>query len=538
MFGRHRVTALVTGIAVLALYATRLDYAPIYLAHDEVLNAINGHAIATTGRDPNGRFLPLYIFIGGNYWATPIVTYVTALFLKVLPTSEVTIRLASVLVGVISIVLMFVTARQIFKRDWLALTAAGILALTPAHFIHSRLAVDHLYPVPFVLGWLWCLSRHLETGRRLTLFAGTLLLGIGIYTYLASLMLMPVYFLITLLTLFRTGQRSPSTYFAAAAGLAIPMALLVPWYIAHPTHFTNQVNMYSVYDADHLSPLQGLWQLAGYQSLMTRVGVYYDGFNPSMLFFSGGSSIINGTRHSGVFLLPLAIFLPLGLYRAVTTLTPINLVLLLGFLTAPIGPTVVKEMMINRMLVLLPFAVLLATQGVDYFFNAGRSRRRLVGIALLVLMPLQFALFYRDYMGDYRRRSLVWFERNIRGAVEEVVAIDEREPIRAVYLSIREVPWIDYYWKFFLLKSHREDLVSRAVYFSPSELDPASVPVGALVLTNADSALQKRLDDSGLFRRQAAITEPAGDASFLIFERSPTGQDGSTQSSATVPRPK
>ena len=76
------------------------------------------------------------------------------------------------------------------------------------------------------------------------------------------------------------------------------------------------------------------------------------------------------------------------------------------------------------------------------------------------------------------------------------------------------------------------------MYFSPSELDPASVPVGAMVLTNADSALQKRLDDSGLFRRQAAITEPAGDASFLIFERSPNGQDASLQSPAAAPPPK
>jgi 4-amino-4-deoxy-L-arabinose transferase-like glycosyltransferase len=430
----------------------------------------------------------------------------------------VTIRLASVMVGLVSVVLMFITARQIVKRDWLAFAAAAMLALTPAHFIHSRLAVDHLYPVPFVLGWIWCLSRFLEHRHRPTLFAGTLLLGIGMYTYLASLMLMPVYALITMVTLFRAGERSPRTYLTAAAGIVVPMALLVPWYIAHPTHFTNQVNMYSVYDADRLSPLQGLWQLAGYQSLTTRVSVYYDGFNPSMLFFSGGSSIINGTRHSGVFLLPLAILLPIGLYRALTALTPIHLVLLLGFFTAPIGPTVVKEMMINRMLVLLPFAVLLATLGVEYFFSGTRLRRR-AGIALLILMPLQFGVFYRDYMGDYRRRSLVWFERNIRGLVEEVVSRDQREPISSAYLSIREIPWIDYYWKFFLLKSGREDLVSRAVYFSPSEFDPASVPAGALVLSNADSALQKRLADSGLYRVEASIKEPTGDASFLIFER-------------------
>jgi hypothetical protein len=84
---------------------------------------------------------------------------------------------------------------------------------------------------------------------------------------------------------------------------------------------------------------------------------------------------------------------------------------------------------------------------------------------------------------------------------------------------MREIPWIDSYWKFFLLKAGREDLVNRAVYFSADDLDPASVPAGALVLSNADSGLQKRLADSGLYSVAASIKEPTGDTSFLIFER-------------------
>jgi 4-amino-4-deoxy-L-arabinose transferase-like glycosyltransferase len=530
--------ALILGIILIglaALYATRLEYAPIYLAHDEVLNAINGHSIATTGRDPNGRLLPLYIYIAGDYWATPIVTYVTAGLLKVLPVSEVTIRLASVAVGLISVLLMYVVARQLFKRDWLALIAAAMLALTPAHFIHSRLAVDHLYPVPFVLGWLWCLARFLEHGRQRTLFAGTLLLGIGAYTYLASLMLMPVYLLITAAALFKSGHRSPRTYLVAGAGLALPMALLVPWYIAHPTHFTNQVNMYSVYDASRLNPLQGALRLLGYQSLTARISVYYDGFNPSMLFFSGGSSIINATRQSGVFLLPLAVFLPLGLYRAATGgMTPLNLVLLLGFFTAPIGPAVVNQMMVNRMLVLLPFAVLLATLGVEYFFVGGRTARRAVGVLLLVVLPVQFAFFYRDYMGDYRIRSTVWFERNIRGMIEETVAQDRRALIPAVYLSTEEIPWIDYYWKFYLLKYQREDLQTRTVYFSPGDFAPDRVPEGAVVVSNADSALQKRLETSGLFERRTVITEPNASPSFTIFARMKAAERGALPSAGPL----
>ena len=49
---------------------------------------------------------------------------------------------------------MFFIVRRLFKCDWLACAAAGMLAMTPAHFILSRYALDYLYPLPFLLGWL------------------------------------------------------------------------------------------------------------------------------------------------------------------------------------------------------------------------------------------------------------------------------------------------------------------------------------------------------------------------------------------------
>jgi 4-amino-4-deoxy-L-arabinose transferase-like glycosyltransferase len=506
-------------VATAALYGTALDYAPIYLAHDEVLNALNGHAIATTGHDPNGRFLPLFIYITGEYWATPIVTYLTALLLAVLPMCEISVRLASVIVGVAGVLLTYEVARRLFRRQSLALIAAGTLALTPAHFIHARLAVDHLYPVPFVLGWLWFLLRFLERGKHRDLFAGAAVLGIGAYTYLASLMLMPLYAVVTLAALWMSGHRRVAPYALCLAGIALPLSLLVPWYFAHPTHFTNQVNMYSVYDADRLSPLQGLREILSYPSLSARVAVFYDGFNPSMLFFSGGASLINATGRAGVFLFPFAAFLAVGLYRAATTQFDVRtFVLLAGFLTAPLGPAVVNEMMINRMLVLLPFAVLLALYGVEYFLGAGGVRRAL-GIALLALMPLQFAMFYRDYMGDYRLRTAVWFERNIRGLSEQILAFDGQQRVPAVYLTTRESAWIHYQWQFYLLKAGRTDLLDRTVYFSPESLDLSTLPAGALIVAAPDGAVQRQVTRSGLFDQRFTIAEPTGEPSFVVYAR-------------------
>jgi 4-amino-4-deoxy-L-arabinose transferase-like glycosyltransferase len=515
---RARLIVLVVSAAV--LYGTFLDHAPIYLAHDEVLNAVNAYAIASTGRDPNGHVFPLYFHILGNYWATPIVTYTTALFLTLLPVSEVSARLPSALIGTASVFLLFLVARQMFQRESMALVAGGLLALTPAHFIHSRLAVDQLYPLPFILGWLWCLGRYLDRPHALTLFASTALLGVGVYSYLASVVMMPVYLLATIWALYVSGRRSLHEYGAAVAGFSLPLFILAYWLVANPTQLTDQLQMYNVYDASRLSPLQGLRRLVNYTSLTSRSGVFYQGFNPSMLFFSGGQSLINGTHRAGVFLFPVAILLPLGCYVLITRpMTPMQRLVLLGFATAPLAGALVEEITVNRMLVIVPFAVLLSTYGVEALLAAPGGRRRALGLALLLLVPLQFGVFYADYMTGYRVRSAFWFERNIRGAVERIVDLAASDPARRVYLSRHEVPWIEWYWPFYLAKTGREHLASRTVYFQSGDVDPRAIPPGTLVLSNADSALHDRLAGSGVVDERIVITEPDGKPSFSIFVR-------------------
>src|SRR5260221_3342082 len=129
--------------ATFALYAWRLQSAPVYASPDEVIIGVDAHSLASTGRDVYGRFLPLYfqIQMPGETrmgWFTPAIFYVSALFMKILPFSEWTIRLPTVCIGTIDIVLMYFIGRRLFRSEPLALAAAALLLLTPAHFILSR----------------------------------------------------------------------------------------------------------------------------------------------------------------------------------------------------------------------------------------------------------------------------------------------------------------------------------------------------------------------------------------------------------------
>ena len=221
-------------MAVLTLYAWRVGEAPVYLSPDEAIISVDAHALASTGHDVVGERLPLYFKIqmpGETRWGwfTPAIFYLTALFLKVLPLSERAVRLPTVCVGVADVVLLYWVGRHVFKREGYALFAAGLLALAPAHFMLSRYALDYVYPLPFMLAWLLCLLLFLERGRLAWLFAATACLGVGFYSYIASVLLMTMYFGLTGLVLLQTKQ-TWRAYAVAAAGFALPLLPFAAWF--------------------------------------------------------------------------------------------------------------------------------------------------------------------------------------------------------------------------------------------------------------------------------------------------------------------
>ena len=510
---RPRLMVAVILVAAVALYAWQLDR--LYLVHDEVIYALNAHAIATSGRDLSGQFLPISFPVVGTFFATPMSIYFTALFLKAAPLTEVIVRLPSVMVGVACIGLVFLIGRRIFKQDWLAALAAAILALTPAHFIHSRLGTDHLYTVVLMLGWLLCLLNVKSERQVLRIGIAAALLGLGVYSYLGALITMPVCFLITIATLYRLGFRSRAPYLAAFIGAGLPVLPFVAWHMLHPDQYARQMQMYGLYDSA-ATVAEGTPRLHGYSSVTDRVAVYWDYFNPSLLFFAGDTGLINGTRYAGVFLWPLMVLLPAGVYRLVVQQRSIAGWLLVVCLAAsPLAATVVAERYrINRALVMLPLAALVATAGVEMMWGSRHRVWRACAIILIAAMPWQFARFYRDYFVDYPGRSYTWFEYNIRDGMEDIIA---RQRDGAPVFIANNIQWADYYWPFYLAKQGRQDLRARTTYLdvaAPGAV--ASVPPGGILLCRvADVAA---MTSAGL-RELRAITEPDGSQSFAVMQR-------------------
>ena len=227
------------------LYATRLGFAPAYLMHDESQFALQAASIASSGRDLAGRLLPIFFtepeFPAGR---DPASIYLTAAALVWLPVSEANVRLPTAL------------ARRAQHRPHVRVGAPAVWPRldgpdgrrlpgpTPAHFIRSRLLLSPQSSIPIILAWLLCMAAFSDrpAPRRLAMAAAWL--GLGLYTYLACVVMMPVYLLLTMIVGYRAlGRRVVPIALIAFAIPVIPMAI---WYVTHPERITQVVGAYQL----------------------------------------------------------------------------------------------------------------------------------------------------------------------------------------------------------------------------------------------------------------------------------------------------
>jgi 4-amino-4-deoxy-L-arabinose transferase-like glycosyltransferase len=526
--------AIALAACTAGLYGWRLAYAPPHLEIDEVLIGLDAHAIATTGRDLRGERLPLYSQTAEHSWYQPFVIYITALALTVLPLTEWSVRLPTVCIGVLNVLLMFLVAKRVFESRAIGAAAAAMLMLTPAHFLHSRYAMDYMYPATVVLVWLLCLAAYAARPRTSTAVAAAVTLGLGFYSYISSIVMMPLYVLLTLL--FLAAYRAPRRTYAAAAGAFV--LCLVPflvWFAGHPGAFGATAEKYGVYDPHAAGAARGLLRsLIGITSVSDRLSMYWNMLSPSPLFLTGGSRVMFSTGRAGVFLAACGFLLPVGLYQAVTARrTPMHLLLAAGFLTAPLPALMVTDenAPMFRALAIVPFGILLSALGLLAVWRTSTPRlagapARAAAIGLVAVMPLQFALFRSDYFHDYRVRAAYWLGGNMRGAFETLLDCAKRVDPPAIYMmTLRSTggladgrnPYLSAYWQFYATKHGREDLLARTRPFDAAAVD--TMAPHSLVLGNEGDRLADSLVASGRLRRIASIPELNGDRFFEILQR-------------------
>lgn len=161
--------------ALLRLY--QLGDVPRGVTHDELGYVYNSYSLATSGRNLLGQPHPFLSYIyGGGFPFMPVTTYLSVIFFKFLPLSAFSGRLPNALLGTISIYLVYLLTKYLFRKESIAILAAGSLAVMPWHIFWSRTAYDVPVAAFFYLAAV-TLFMYEVNHRRLPIFSPVLFLA-------------------------------------------------------------------------------------------------------------------------------------------------------------------------------------------------------------------------------------------------------------------------------------------------------------------------------------------------------------------------
>jgi hypothetical protein len=509
---RQRAVLALVLAASTALYVFGLDRAPVYLGGDEAHFAIGGHAIATTGRNVNGDRLPLFFNLDdplgdpvpmpwGDTWYHPYLFYLIALGLKVLPFSEAAVRVPNALIGgLITPLLIFAAARKMRFGFSGALAAAVAVVLAPTHFILSREALDYTLVIPFAAGWAYFLADYLDTRRVRSALFGGIVLGVGCLSYIASWGALPMLLGVSWIAYWRAGRGWPRAVAASAAGFAPIPLIVVAWLIAHPTVLHDTSERYRILETNR--PPSDQMRMASPAAVPPLYASY---FGWTFLFRVGGDNITTSTGLIGVFLKPMAVLVPVGLIALwLRRKDVVGWPLVAGLLLAPLPAAVSGHSgAIQRALLLIPFAALIAGAGAGALWNSGVIWFRGAVIVLAAAVPLYMVPFIEDYLGPHRNRSAFYFDSiNVAGVVDHLVRVDG---VPAVFLR-RNLDAAPARWRFHLTKAGRLDLLPRTYYFTdPGEAEGA--PIGTRLVMYVEGEVINRLTASGMWESEAIVKD-------------------------------
>jgi hypothetical protein len=172
--------------------------------------------------------------------------------------------------------------------------------------------------------------------------------------------------------------------------------------------------------------------------------------------------------------------------------------------------------------------VVAATVALAMLMRGHADRRvtfgRLAMAGLFGLVLIQFATFYRDYLGEFQARGSADVEGNVRGAFESVIErTRQQQPPPVIYLGkIGPYYYGELFWKFYLIKHHREDLLQRTIAdmeFKPERV--RTLPPGSLVITSPTRQIDEEIDGlaaSGVVKGRELVKAPDGAPIFWILE--------------------
>lgn len=156
---------------------------------DEAAIGYNAYSLIQTGMDEHENVWPLQ-FQSFNDYKPGFYFYLVLPFIKLFGLNEWSVRVPSAALGVLSVLIIYLFVKELFKNEKLALISAFFLGISPWHIHFSRGGWEVNVATFFILLGMWLLMKAREKPKYY--IHALISLTISLYTYHAARIIAPL----------------------------------------------------------------------------------------------------------------------------------------------------------------------------------------------------------------------------------------------------------------------------------------------------------------------------------------------------------
>ncbi len=188
---RHLSLILISLITLLGLTlrTVNLNASPPGFNADEAALGYNAYSLLKTGKDEWGQTLPL-VFRSFDDYKPGLYVYLDVPFVAIMGLNELAVRMPSILLGTLSILIIYLLSKRIFKNDVIALSTAFLLSVSPWSSHYSRGAWETNVATFFILLGVYTFLKSQERFKYYYVSATAFILSM--YTYQSTRLVVPL----------------------------------------------------------------------------------------------------------------------------------------------------------------------------------------------------------------------------------------------------------------------------------------------------------------------------------------------------------
>lgn len=177
-------------ILALLLRFLKLDSYPALNA-DEAAIGYNAYSLIQTGFDEHGNFWPVH-FQSFNDYKPGLYFYLVLPLVKLMGLNEWAVRIPGALSGALTVLVIYLLSKELFKNEKIALVSALFLAISPWHLHFSRGGWEVNTATFFIALGALMFFRAIKNPSFVSFFLFLLPFSMSFYTYHAARIVVPL----------------------------------------------------------------------------------------------------------------------------------------------------------------------------------------------------------------------------------------------------------------------------------------------------------------------------------------------------------